>query len=61
MDILTIFRLSPDPNLTFLFPTDADPVLPGQPGELPEGRWLQSPDPPCTGIRGPPVQGPSQE
>lgn len=61
MDILTIIRLSADPNLTFLFPTDADPVLPGQPGELPEGCWLQSPDPPCPGIRGPSVQGPSQE
>lgn len=61
MDILLIIRLSLDPNLTFLFPTDADPVLPGQPGELPEGRGLQSPDTPSPGIRGPPVQGPSQE
>lgn len=61
MGILTIFRLSSDPNLTFLFPTDADPVLPGQPGELPEGRGLQSPDTPSPGIRGPPVQGPSKE
>lgn len=42
-------------------PSDADSVLPGHPGGLPEGHRLQPPHPPHPGLWGSAVEGLAQE